>query len=182
MELRNFFQSRKKMSVNTVETVVLALLASLMLLVQVVLSPLPNVELVSLLCIVYTLVFRKKTIFIIAVFVLIEGLIYGFAMWWFSYIYIWFILFGIAMLFSKITHPFIWAVIGGVYGLVFGLLSSFPYFVVGGFEMALAYWVSGIPFDITHSIGNFFSILLLFKPLYNVLNKLELAITSKKSI
>ena len=62
-----------------------AFLAAILLVLQVSLSWLPNVELVSLLLILYTLVFRRHVWFILYVFVILEGLIYGFGLWWFSY-------------------------------------------------------------------------------------------------
>lgn len=60
-----------------------AFLAAILLVLQVSLSWLPNVELVSLLLILYTLVFRRHVWFILYVFVILEGLIYGFGLWWF---------------------------------------------------------------------------------------------------
>ena len=61
-----------------------AFLAALLLVLQVSLSWLPNIELVSLLMILYTLVFRRHVWVILYVFVILEGLIYGFGLWWFS--------------------------------------------------------------------------------------------------
>ena len=51
-----------------------ALLGALLLVVQVVLAPLPNVELVSLLVLLYTLEFPRLTPGAIGVFVVLEGL------------------------------------------------------------------------------------------------------------
>ena len=58
------------------------------------LSFLPNVELVTLLIILYTLYFGKKVLPVIAVFVLLEGCRYGFGLWWVMYLYAWPILAG----------------------------------------------------------------------------------------
>ena len=154
------------------EIVLIALLSAIILAVQVVLAPLPNIELVSLLVILYTLTFRYKALFIIYIFVLLEGLIYGFGTWWFCYLYIWTILWGITMVCRNITSPFLWAVISGAYGLFFGLLCAITYLFIGGPSMALSYWISGIPFDIPHCIGNFVLALVLFRPLHTLLDKL----------
>ena len=59
----------------------------------------------------------------------------------------------------------------GFYGITFGALCAIPYFFMGGFPSAFAYWVSGIVYDIPHCIGNVLICLLLFKPLYKVLNQ-----------
>ena len=40
--------------------------------------------------------------------------------------------------------------------------------------MALSYWISGLPFDLIHCVGNFVLTLILFKPLYKAMEKLSL--------
>lgn len=157
---------------SSVKNIVLfALLSALLLIAQIALAPLPNIELVSLLIILYTVVLQKKTLYIIYVFALLEGLIYGFGMWWFCYLYVWTILWGITMLFRNERHTLFFAFISGLFGILFGTLCSVPYFLTGGIEMGFAWIVSGLPFDIIHGIGNFVSALLLFRPLKNVLLK-----------
>ena len=47
---------------------------------QVVLSVLPNIEIVSLLVILFTLFYGKNVFFIIYSFVILEGFLYGFLM------------------------------------------------------------------------------------------------------
>lgn len=55
---------------------------------QVVMGFLPNIELVTLLFILYTLVLGKKVFLIIYVFVFLEGFFYGFGLWWINYLYV----------------------------------------------------------------------------------------------
>ena len=153
------------------ELVLLSLLAALLLVVQVALALLPNIEVVSLLIIIYTLFFKKKTLYVIYLFVLLEGLVYGFGIWWIMYLYVWTILWGIAMLMQKEKSPIIWAFISGFFGLAFGTLCSVPYFIIGGVSAGLASIVSGLMFDVTHGIGNFVIILVLFRPLYLLFQK-----------
>jgi len=43
---------------------------------------------------------------------------------------------------------------------------------IGGIAFAVSKWVSGIPFDIAHCVGNFIIALVLFKPLRELLEKL----------
>ena len=61
--------------------VLCALLAAVMTALQVAMSPLPNIEPVSLLILVYTLVFGRQVFYIIYTFVFLEGLLYGFHLW-----------------------------------------------------------------------------------------------------
>lgn len=56
----------------TREIVTMGILSAILLAAQVSLGFLPNIELVTLLLIVYTLVLKKKVFFVIYVFVLLE--------------------------------------------------------------------------------------------------------------
>ena len=98
-----------------------AFLAAILLVLQVSLSWLPNVELVSLLLILYTLVFRRHVWFILYVFVILEGLIYGFGLWWFSYLYVWAILCGSVFLMGWNGKPrsISAALLAGIFGMLF---------------------------------------------------------------
>lgn len=159
----------------------IGMLSAILFAVQAALRFLPNIELVSLLIIIYTIIFRKKTVYIIGVFVLLEGLLYGFGLWWIDYLYIWYILYLLVLAFHKERSPFLWAVLSGAYGLSFGALCSIPSFFLGflngslakGLHSAFSFWISGIPYDIFHGIGNFFIALLLFHPLLSILEKLS---------
>ena len=152
----------------TRELVLLALLTALLLVLQVALSAIPNVEMVTLLIALYTLHYRHKALAIIYVFVLCEGLVYGFGIWFVNYLYVWAALWGLVMLVRSIKSPVAWALILAMYGLCFGLLCAVPYLFIGGPGMAWAYFVSGIPFDIAHGLSNFAITLMLFTPLHRL--------------
>lgn len=152
---------------------IIGLLSTILVVSKEALAALPNIELVSLLIIIYTLTFERKTIIIIYVFILIEVLLYGLGIWFFAYIYIWIILYAVTRIFRKLRSPLIWAVIAGAFGLLFGTLYSGVYLVTGGIGSAIAWWINGIPWDITHCIGNFVLALALFRPLYHILSLLR---------
>jgi len=162
--------SKSKLKLNDIA--ILSLMSSILFVVQFALGFIPNVELVSLLIIIYTLFFGYKALFIIYIFVLLQGISYGFGLWWINYLYVWTILFFITRVFRKEKSPFVWAIISAIYGLSFGALCSLPYFFMGGVSAMFAYWTSGILFDIAHGLGNFTVALVLFKPLYYVFSKL----------
>lgn len=153
--------------------VILAFLSAIMLVLQVVMGFLPNIELVSLLVILYTLVLKKKVFYTIYIFAILEGFFYGFGIWWIMYLYVWTILAIITLIFQKNLSPILWAVISGAFGLSYGFLCSLPYFLTLGVTGGMLYWIKGIPFDVTHCIGNIVLALILFKPLYRVLNHLN---------
>lgn len=152
------------------------ILGAVLLVSQIALAPLPNVEVVSLLVVLFTLVLGRYMGYTLAVFVLLEGVYYGFGMWWISYLYIWAILAVIAYLFRKMDSRLGWALLCGFYGLIFGTLTSIPYFITGGIGGGIAYIASGIPFDLIHAVSNFLLAFLLLPVLRNLLKKLTRAL------
>jgi len=155
--------SNKRISIK--ELVFLALLGALMLATQVAMSALPNIHIVGVLIILTSLFFGWKALYSVIIFIILEGFIYGFGIWWFSYLYIWPLLVLICVVFKKNQSVLFWAVIAGIFGLFFGAMCAIPYFFIGGWTMAFSYWVSGIPFDLIHCGGNFVLTLVLLKPL-----------------
>ncbi len=151
------------------DLVLLSLLTAILFVGQVALAFLPNIEVVSLLIIVYTLVFRKKVFYVIYAFALLEGIVYGFGLWWVMYLYVWTILALVILLFKHNNSLIIWVIISGGFGLLFGTLCSIPYFIIGGWGLGFSYWIQGLPFDILHGLGNMVVTLLLFNPCYKAL-------------
>jgi len=137
----------------------------LMYLSQVVMASLPNFELVSLLVIVFSRYAGDRIFLIVSVFVLLEGITYGFGLWWISYLYIWFILAFVTYLFRKVHHLFFWVVLAGLFGLCFGTLTAIPYLFISNLDFVKAYIIAGIPFDIAHAGGNIILTAILYVPL-----------------
>ena len=134
-------------------------------------AALPNVELTSFWVILFALCFGRRIYLVVPVFILIEGLVYGFGMWWLSYLYVWPLLVAIAMLLRGSDSALFWAAVAGGFGLAFGALCSLPYFFIGGPSAAFAYWVSGIPFDLLHCGGNFAVTFVLYRPVTGILKR-----------
>jgi hypothetical protein len=155
------------------DIVIIAMMSAILFTVQVVIAGLPNIELVTLLVMIYTLVFKWRTIAIIYVFAVLQGLVYGFGPWWIMYLYIWTILYFVVTLLSKNKSVVVWAVVSGTYGLIFGALCSLVYFFMGGLNTVIAFWIAGIKFDIIHGVANFIICLTLFTPLHTLLKKLK---------
>ncbi len=157
--------------INLRELTALAVFAALMIALQVALSGLPNIELVTLFIILATVHLGKNALLSVGVFVLVEGLIYGFGIWWFNYLYIWPFLVLVVLLLRRWSHPILWVVVAGIYGLLFGTLCSLPYFITGGWGAGVGYIIGGIPYDLSHCMGNILSVALLYYPLDLVLRK-----------
>ena len=161
---------KKKLSIR--EITLFAVLGAMTFALQVVMAPLPNIEPVSLLVMIFAAVFGWKCLYPVYVFVVMEILFYGISMWNVYYLYVWTVLALGAILMRKQRHPFAWALLSGVYGLFFGALCGIVDIFIGGFGYAAAKWVSGIPFDLLHCGGNFGIALIMFSPLRNLLEKL----------
>ena len=68
---------------------------------KIILEWAPNVHLLGMFTMAFTLVYRKKALIPIYVFALLLGVLNGFNAWWVPYLYIWTLLWGITMLLPK---------------------------------------------------------------------------------
>lgn len=154
------------------ELAVMGLFAAVLFAGQVALASVPNVEIVSLLVILYTLALGRRVLFVIYTFVLLEGIFYGFGIWWVSYLYVWPLLSLVTLAFRRVDSLLFFSILSGFFGLFFGALCAIPYLFAGGAAAAFAYWISGLPFDLIHCGGNFAVCLVLYKPLRRVIGRL----------
>ena len=149
--------------------VLFAILGAMTFAAKYVMSFLPNIEPVSLMVMLFAVVFGWKWVYPVYLYVVMEILFYGISLWNINYLYIWAVLAVAAMFLRDMKSPLGWAMLSGVFGLLFGALCGIVDIFIGGFTYAVTKWVSGIPFDIAHCGGNFIIALLLFKPLRNLL-------------
>lgn len=159
----------------TKQLVQTAILGLILYISQVVFSFIPNVEFVSLLILMYAIALPKLSLSAIFVFILLEGLQWGFGLWWWSYLYVWPILYIMVKFLKKYIKQddvLSWSIVLGFYGLVFGSLFSIVYIPVS-LSYAITYWISGLIFDVIHCISNFILCLLLFKPILNILLRIK---------
>lgn len=152
----------------------IAMMVAIIEVCKSALTFLPNIELTSFWIIMFTLYFEKRILFAIPVFILLEGAIYGFGLWWIMYLYAWPLLALLAWLFRKMDSVWGWATLSGIFGLSFGMLCAIPYAVTGGIYAGFTWWVQGIPWDITHAIGNLVIMLVLYHPVKRVMNKTKI--------
>ena len=154
------------------EICLFGILGAMTFAAKYVMSSLPNIEPVSLLVMLFAVVFGIKAVFPMYLYVLLEILFFGLGLWNLNYLYVWAVLAFFAWLLRDMTHPLAWAMLSGVFGLMFGALCGIVDIFIGGWEYALTKWISGIPFDLAHCAGNFVIALLLFVPLRKLLNQL----------
>ena len=149
-----------------------AVLGALTFGAKYAMSFLPNIEPVSLMVMLFAVVFGRKWVYPVYLYVAMEVLFYGIGLWNINYLYIWAIPAVMASALKTMRHPVGWALLSGSFGLLFGALCGIVDVFIGGLSYALAKWVSGIPFDIAHCAGNFVLALLLFNPLRRLMEKL----------
>ena len=149
------------MKINIKETVIFAMLGALMYMSKWLMEFLPNIHLIGVIIVAITVVYRKKALYPIYIFVLVAGLLGGFSTWWIPYTYIWTILWGMTMLLPKKLPvkiaPVIYMVVCSLHGFLYGVFYAPAQALLFGldFEGTIAWIVAGLPFDITHGISNF---------------------------
>ena len=153
------------------------MLGTLMFCSKVIMEALPNIHLLGMLTMVYTIVFRKKALIPIYVYVFINGLYAGFTVWWIPYLYIWTILWGITMLLPrkmpKKVACIVYPIVCGLHGLAFGTLYAPAQALLFGmdFKQMVAWIIAGLPWDAIHGLGNLAAGILVL-PLSEFLRKL----------
>lgn len=130
---------------------------------------LPNVELVTFLFLVFTILRGRKVILVSFAFTFAETLVFGSGIWVIMYLYVW----PLEILLVDMLHRrfpvdadgYWWyCVLTALFGLFFGAFCTVPYWIMGGPKVAIAWWIAGIPVDILHGVSNFLLCLVLFRP------------------
>ena len=168
------------------ELIVLSMLGALLFCGKILLEFIGNVEIVSALIMVYTLVYRVRALIPIYVYVFLLGIYYGFApMWWPFHLYIWLVLWGITLLLprlkSEILQTIIYIAVAALFGLAYGALTA-PV-AASAFGYTVSQWplyiAAGLYFDLIHAAGNAaFGILVL--PLAKALGRLRIQMLKKQ--
>ena len=149
------------MKLSVKEIVVFGMLGALMYASKVIMEVLPNVHLLGALTVAFTVVYRKKALYPIYVYVLLNGLFAGFNTWWLPYLYIWALLWGAVMLLPKNMPkkiaPIVYMCVCAAHGFLFGTLYAPAQAIMFGlnFEQTIAWIVAGLPWDATHGVSNF---------------------------
>lgn len=171
MHLRLSTQRQSRVKLAAKDITIIALMVAVIEVCKVVLSQIPNVELTSFLIIIFTLYFGKRIFYVIPVFILLEGAMFGFGLWWVMYLYAWPLLAYVTFLLRRMNTAWEWSMVSGFFGLLFGLLCAIPYIFTSGLYGAFAWWVAGIPWDLVHGISNFAIMMILYQPMKHVMSK-----------
>lgn len=168
----------KRVKISIREIVMFAMLGTIMFCSKFIMEWAPNVHLLGALTITYTIVYRTKALIPIYVYVFLNGIYAGFAMWWIPYLYIWSILWGVTMILpqnmpKKVAMP-VYMTVCGLHGLLFGTLYAPAQALMFGlsFKATIAWIIAGLPWDAVHGISNFI-VGILIVPLSQALLRAE---------
>ena len=138
----------------------------------------PNVHLLGVFTIAFTVVYREKALYPIYTYVLLNGIFCGFATWWIPYLYLWAVLWGATMLLPKRIpeklRPLVYMLLCAAHGFLFGTLYAPAQALLYGlsFQKMVAWIISGLPWDFVHGVSNFFCGILIV-PIVKILTFLE---------
>ena len=157
---------------------VFAMLGALMYASKMIMEVAPNVHLLGVFTIAFTVVYRKKALYPIYTYVLLNGIFCGFATWWIPYLYLWAVLWGATMLLPKRIpekiRPLVYMLLCAAHGFLFGTLYAPAQALLYGlsFQKMIAWIISGLPWDFVHGVSNFFCGILIV-PIVKILTFLE---------
>ncbi|WP_117169324.1 ECF transporter S component [Paraliobacillus sediminis] len=151
----------------TYRLTLIAVLASLCVVGRVAFQFLPNIQPVTAIIIITGFFLGPISAFFLAVITTyISNLFLGMGIWTIWQIVAWSFIGIFSGLIGKIhfKKPFILLFVYALLaGLFFGFTFAFTNYVITG--KFLAYYLAGLPFDISHAIGNVLFLCVLYKPL-----------------
>ena len=153
------------------------MLGAIMFCSKIIMEALPNIHLLGMLTMTYTVVFRAKALIPLYIYVMLNGIFAGFAIWWIPYLYIWTVLWALTMLlpqrmprgWKRVIYPALCCLHGLAFGILYAPAQALMYGM--SFEEMLVWIASGAVFDVLHGIGNFVAGLLTV-PLVALMNKM----------
>lgn len=145
----------------TRELTVFAMLGAVMYASKMLMEVLPNVHLLGAFIVAFTVVYRKKALYPIYLYVILNGIFSGFATWWIPYLYVWTLLWGAVMLLPrhipKKLQPLVYMAVCAAHGFLFGTLYAPAQAILFGlnFKGMIAWIIAGLPWDFIHGVSNF---------------------------
>ncbi|MBQ8164678.1 MAG: hypothetical protein IJZ94_02540 [Clostridia bacterium] len=164
------------MKLTVKETVIFSMLGAMMYASKILMEAFPNIHLLGVFIIAMTVVYRKKALYPIYIYVFLNGIFAGFNMWWIPYLYIWTLLWGATMLLPKKippkVQPIVYMVLCALHGFLFGTLYAPAQAIMFGLNLegTIAWIIAGLPYDLIHGVSNFFCGILIV-PIISVLKR-----------
>lgn len=166
------------MKPTTREITIFAMLGAVMYASKLLMEVAPNIHLLGVFTIAFTVVYRRKALYPIYVYVFLNGIFSGFASWWIPYLYLWTVLWGAVMLLPKNmppkARPLVYMAVCAAHGFLFGTLYAPAQALLYGLSLQgmVAWIIAGLPWDCIHGVSNFFCGALI-APLVSLLRMAE---------
>ena len=154
------------------EIAVFGMLGGVMYVSKMIMELLPNIHLLGVFIVAFTVVYRQKALYIIYTYVFLNGIFSGFAAWWIPYLYVWTVLWAAVMLLPKNmpkrVQPIVYMAVCAAHGFLFGTLYAPAQAILFGFSFQgmVAWIIAGLPWDFIHGISNFFCGMLIMPLVY----------------
>ena len=168
------------------ELVIFAILGAIMFISHIALMGVPNIGFIGMFIASFTVTYRFRALIPIYIYIMLYGIFYGFLSW-VPYLFVWLPLWGMFMIAGKFNLPLkvkvpLFMVLCALHGLSFGTLyapfSALLFGIPFKFQTLVAWVIAGIPYDITHALGNLAAGVLIV-PLSELLKKLDAQVMNK---
>ncbi len=159
------------------EICIFPMLATMMFCSKILMEFLPNIHLLGMFTMIFAVAFGVKGLIPLYLYIFINGLYSGFALWWYPYLYIWTVLWAMTMLIPKSLPTkakcIIYPIVCCLHGLLFGTLYAPGQALLFGFnfKQTVTWIITGLPWDLVHGVSNLFTGMLVY-PLSTVIIKL----------
>lgn len=166
------------MKLTTRELTIFSMLGALMYASKMIMEFAPNIHLLGVFTIAFTVVYRKKALYPIYIYVFLLGLMNGFATWWIPHLYLWTVLWAVVMVLPKKMpkklQPIVYMIVCAMHGFLYGTLYAPAQAVLYGlnFKGMIAWIIAGLPWDGIHGVSNFFCAILVM-PIVSTLRLAE---------
>ena len=156
------------------------MLAAMMIALQVTTTALPGVQITGVMIATVTLVYRKRALILIYVYVLLYFLYFP-TLWSVPYVYIWLPLWCAFMIAARLERRLpkaamvvLCMILCALHGLSFGVFyAPFQAAIMGwNFDKTMLWIKAGLPFDFAHAVNNF-AMGALIMPLSALMRKLD---------
>ena len=149
------------MKLTTKEIAIFGVLGAIMYASKLLTEVIPNVHLLGVFTVAFTVMYGKKALYPIYVFVILTGIFCGFAAWWVPYLYIWTVLWAAVMPLPKNMNPkvqpLVYMAVCSAHGFLYGTLYAPAQALLYGlsFKGMIAWIIAGLPWDCIHGVSNF---------------------------
>ena len=158
------------MKLTTKEITIFGMLGAIMYISKFVMELFPNIHLIGVFTVAFTVVYKKKALYPIYTYVILNGVFCGFATCWLPNK-------GKMLLPKNMPQkvkPVVYMMVCSAHGFLFGALYAPAQALIYGlnFKSMVAWVIAGLPWDFIHGISNFFCGMLIM-PIIAVLKLIK---------